>query len=777
MAAEREAGLAAYTDRLSGRPGDVVRFQVSSSSGGGRVKASLTRCTCADPNPDGPGRAEEDASEWFEPREFEGRRQAFRGGSHARSRDAVRAPHGTESASVEVWMCPSRIVRGKENSDEAGANASQCVWTWGGLGLYLMANGLLAVDCGKGMHSVEPNQNLLPNRWYHCRLTISLCDAGAESGSGNDWRCELVVVKKDRISKEENLLFSAKVCPKTTADRSIAIPIGAHFELASGGTFNGRLEDPAIMVGDRPLVRWDSSEAMTEWSIPSDRASIQHDNPLLLHNHPTRAVRGRRWDGTQFDWRHAPRHYGGVHFHDDDLYDFGWESDFEWTIPEGTPSGIYVARLVDERGEEEALPLFVCPSLEGPAEGDIRRKKKVCILVSTFTYGEQYFSFYVSKHMLIGLILSSFCSNTILPVMYGNHARADFQPSWLDRIKDWKAYPRNPSQYRNYGLSTYNFHSDGSGICFASHLRPLFNVRPGYLTFGDSACSGLRHFPADTHLIAWMHHFDVDYDIVTDHELHNDGVACIAGYPTLVTGTHPEYHTLESLNALQEFRDVYGGNLVYLGGNGFYWRVAAKEKDASILEIRRAEDGVRTWASDPGEYHHMLDGGSHGGLWRRNDRPPQQLVGVGFTAQGSFVGMPYKRVCFRPELEWLFEGIHSDELGGFGYSGNGAAGFELDRTDQRLDGCEHEIIILAQSFDKYNEFMLVPEEVLTTYSNLSGITGDEARRSDMVYFRTKSGSQVFSVGSITFCGSLPWNDFKNNVSVLLGNVIRHFSLD
>ena len=73
-------------------------------------------------------------------------------------------------------------------------------------------------------------------------------------------------------------------------------------------------------------------------------------------------------------------------------------------------------------------------------------------------------------------------------------------------------------------------------------------------------------------------------------------------------------------------------------------------------------------------------------------------------------------------------------------------------------------------------FMLVPEEVLTTYSNTSGISGDQARRSDMVYFRTSSdGAQVFSVGSITFCGSLPWNNFDNSVATILQNVIRKFS--
>ena len=42
----------------------------------------------------------------------------------------------------------------------------------------------------------------------------------------------------------------------------------------------------------------------------------------------------------------------------------------------------------------------------------------------------------------------------------------------------------------------------------------------------------------------------------------------------------------------------------------------------------------------------------------------------------------------------------------------------------------------------------------------------------MVYFEVPGGGSVFSTGSITFCGSLPWNNFENNISKLLENVIK-----
>ena len=70
--------------------------------------------------------------------------------------------------------------------------------------------------------------------------------------------------------------------------------------------------------------------------------------------------------------------------------------------------------------------------------------------------------------------------------------------------------------------------------------------------------------------------------------------------------------------------------------------------------------------------------------------------------------------------------------------------------------------------------MAVPEEMMTPLANLADAPMDELIRSDMVFFETLSGGAVFSVGSITFCGSLPHNNFDNNISALLRNVIDRF---
>ena len=92
--------------------------------------------------------------------------------------------------------------------------------------------------------------------------------------------------------------------------------------------------------------------------------------------------------------------------------------------------------------------------------------------------------------------------------------------------------------------------------------------------------------------MAWLENQGYSFDVITDKELHDEGVAVLGGYAAVTTGSHPEYHTVRTLDALQQYRDQ-GGHLAYLGGNGFYWRVAIHPENSSLIEIRRAEGGIR----------------------------------------------------------------------------------------------------------------------------------------------------------------------------------------
>jgi N,N-dimethylformamidase len=190
--------------------------------------------------------------------------------------------------------------------------------------------------------------------------------------------------------------------------------------------------------------------------------------------------------------------------------------------------------------------------------------------------------------------------------------------------------------------------------------------------------------------------------------------------------------------------------------------------------VRRNEGGIRAWESETGEYFHSLDG-EYGGLWRRNGRPPQQLCGVGFTGQGGFNGSYYRRLpaASDPRAAWIFSGVEDELLGDFGLSGGGAAGYELDRADTRL-GTPRHALVLARSENHPSSFMLPPEEVLSHVETCSGESIQDLIRAELVFFETPAGGAVLSVGSITFCGSLSYNGYQNNISHTLENVLRRF---
>jgi N,N-dimethylformamidase len=154
-----------------------------------------------------------------------------------------------------------------------------------------------------------------------------------------------------------------------------------------------------------------------------------------------------------------------------------------------------------------------------------------------------------------------------------------------------------------------------------------------------------------------------------------------------------------------------------------------------LLEIRRGEGSIRAWASIPGEYYNNLDGGSYGGLWRQNGRPPQQLAGVGFSSQGQFEGACSIRTAASrddPRVSCIFEGIDGDILGDYGLSGGGAAGFELDRADLKL-GSPSNTVVLASSQGKHSleTFIPVYEDMLPHVSCTTGGSPQDLIRADI----------------------------------------------
>ena len=274
-------------------------------------------------------------------------------------------------------------------------------------------------------------------------------------------------------------------------------------------------------------------------------------------------------------------------------------------------------------------------------------------------------------------------------------------------------------------------------------------------------------------MIDWLEHAGLAYDVITDEDLDAEGLDLIADYRVIVTGSHPEYHSKAMLDALESWL-ARGGRLMYLGGNGFYWRIAYHPSKPGVIELRRAEDGTRAWVADVGEYYHSFTG-EYGGLWRRQGRAPNRLCGVGFISQGFDASSYYRRTQASrdPRVGFMFDGIEDEILGDFGIVQGGAAGIELDSFDPALGSPPHALVV-ASSENHSNVYTLVAEEVAFTHGALDA-TLNPAIRADMLFFETDGGGAVFSTGSIAYAGSLGIDDFDNNIATLTTNVLRRFA--
>ena len=727
--------LTGYADRFSVAPGETIAFKVSSTASA-PYQARLVRVICGDPNPAGPGLKEEDLSAVFAGT-YPSRLQPVPLGSYARVAPAP-ALQGLTSFSVGATIWPTTPQRRQQ-----GIVARYDPVQGAGLALFIDAQGAGAlVGMGHGqVRSISVGKPLRQRAWYRVWASYA---ADTRTLTVGQAPLQPAFMVDDTGSRA--LVIDAMPSLNTPVSLLIAALGGAPIS----GHYNGKIERPLVLpyaAGETALLaalatgRPERLLALWDFAQDMSRPRIVNIGPHGLHgevvNLPARAMTGANWDGTEMCWRHVPEQYGAIHFHEDDLYDCGWETDFTFTIPASLKSGVYAMRLSCGT-VSEMLPFFVRPQLGQP-------RSTACVLIPTFTY-----------------------------TVYGNHARGLTDEAYRARVAAWGARPWTTDDHPDYGLSTYNYHMDGSGICYASRLRPMITMRAGFLSYVDTRGSGLRHFPADTHLFDWLEAMGHDFDVITDEDVHAEGVALIAPYKVVLTTSHPEYHTRETLDALSAYT-AQGGRLMYLGGNGFYWRVALNPAWPGAVEIRRGEGGIRVWAAEPGEYYNCFDG-QYGGLWRRNGRPPQQLAGVGFTSQGRFEGSYYRRqpAARDPRVAWIFEGVADDILGDFGLSGGGAAGFELDRADQRLGTPAHALVLATSEGHNADNFILVHEDQLGLFTTWPGVPAAQLIRADMVYFETPNGGAVFSVGSITFCGSLAHHHYDNNISRLVNNVLSRF---
>ncbi len=724
-----------YCDPISAAPGDRVDFMVS-CHGADTYEVELVRLLNPDAGPQAtPFRTEPVASEAN--RTYPGRVQSIHPGSHGIVGADPRF-NALESFTLQVFVWPTTLGGARQALIGSWSEADGA-----GFGLSLDANGALSLRVGDGAGGIAEltgEAPLLARHWY-------LVAGGWDAEAGTLFLSRIPLADKSfHAETPVHLTAPSTVRPRAAGPFLFAAWAAGDDGLA-GGHFNGKLDSPRLarralspaeivdLAGAAPLVPGLARDVVARWDfsreIPTEDLIDTSPNRLdgRLVNLPARAMTGHNWTGEAMDWTQAPDQYGAIHFHDDDLVDARWEADFSFLVPGDLRSGIYAAHL--RAGEAEFwIPFFVRPP-KGVA------RARIAFLASTASY-----TVYMNNR---GRFITGAAE------LY--HGRLTI----IDAID--ALYYEHPE----VGLSTYDRHSDGSGVCYASRHRPVFNVRP----------TG-RHwnFNLDLFIIDWLEHLGLDYDVITEEDLHYEGLDLLAPYSVVLTGSHPEYDSLEMLDAIDGYLRQ-GGRFMYMGGNGFYWRIAHHPTRRGVLEVRRAEGGIRAWDAEPGEYYHGFSG-EYGGLWRRQGRAPQKLAGVGFISQGFDACSYYRRTdqSHDTRAAFMFEGIEEEILGDFGVLQGGAAGLEIDCADMALGTPAH-ALVLASSENHSNTYELVAEEVRIPHGATNAVQ-NPAIHADLVFFETEGGGAVFSTGSIAYAGSLSWNGFDNNIARLTENVLRRF---
>ncbi|WP_329231969.1 MULTISPECIES: N,N-dimethylformamidase beta subunit family domain-containing protein [Streptomyces] len=723
--------LVGYSDKLSVEPGGTITFMVSSEAA--RFSARLVRLIHGDTNPLGPGYKDQPIDSSFDG-EYDGMAQRLRPGSYVRvAHDPALAPEG--DFTLQMWICPTLPEKTVQTIiSKRGADGS-------GFALRL-EDGRLTLRLGETALSTE--QTVRAGQWY---FIAAVYDAAAGTA-------RLVLEPSSGVTLGLEGSASGRIAAAPAAvDGDVLIAAEAALDGEIDHFYNGKIDGPklfprALSEGELRAIRdddadapgdavasWDFSEGISTWKV-ADCSKNGHSGEAV--NKPARGVTGRSWSGRELSWTHAPYEYGAIHFHDDDLSDAGWEPSFSWTLPTDLKSGIYAVHLA-AGDDEDHVPFSVVPALGHPTA-------KIAVLIPTFSY-----------------------------LAYGNEQMLGPTGAFAGGVPGYPAQPQDKYIVETGLRSLYDHHTDGSGVCYSSWLRPIVNMRPKYnMPFLDFGKGSPHQLNADLHLIDWLEKQHIEFDIITDLELHHDGAARLKDYRAISTASHNEYWSESMLNAAEEYLRG-GGRLIYLSGNGMYWATALDAETGTGVEIRRTGPAQRTWNAAPGEGY-LSSTGEPGGLWRFRGHTPQSWLGIGCVAEGGGPGRPYDRqaASFDPKAAFIFDGIEDDEqIGAIPCLVNswGAAGFEIDRVDTALGTPEHTMVLATATGFDTDDWAVFSEE-LQLSANWDG-----DMRADMVLVEYPNGGAVFGVGSITWCGCLSYNSYDNTVSRVTKNVFDGFAAE
>lgn len=222
---------------------------------------------------------------------------------------------------------------------------------------------------------------------------------------------------------------------------------------------------------------------------------------------------------------------------------------------------------------------------------------------------------------------------------------------------------------------------------------------------------------------SWFEKEGFTYDLYSDIDLHSKEVfkECLSKYKIIVISTHNEYWSFEMINHLKEYIRK-GGNVASLSGNTLYKEVRFPNNNIIVLD---------------------------GAYLRHQGFGEETVLGVAQDLRGFKTWAPYKVI---KSDHWVFEGTNlqdGDLIGtkGLNVSLEGRAGASGWETDKIYPAAPKSTKLLAKG------------------------TNSDGGGAEMVFYQEPGEGAVFSVGSITYGGSLLVDD---HISKITKNVINRF---
>src|ERR1700733_4715719 len=441
--------ISAYTDKLSVKPGDTLNVMASGDATD-TMRAQLVRLIHGDEHPDGPGYIEQSVASPID-RDWPVRKQYIQKGNFLQVADAQNKLAATGPITLHAYIFPTlpdagrEILLGRWSVDGTS-----------GFGLGINPSGRLEFWVGDSTppDALAAEVKLIPRVWYFVAVSYD-----PASGVATLYQEAVINRYNSLLSKivpydyRSHVAETLRVRPTLPEHSGFLIGAATERNAARGAfysqCYNGKIDRcgvqgaaldrsalDAIRDGGTPdaagvLAYWDTSTGYTERGIGD---LVLDTGPSQLHaegvNRPVRGQTGWNWNGRNDCFRFAPREFGGIEFHADALIDCRWEPRLTLTVPADLKSGVYAIKLTAE-DVEEYTPFIVRSAAP---------RASICLLIPTASY-----------------------------LAYANGGSA-FDAEQLQSITavtpifqelDVEVYKNNVE----FGLSTYDSHDDGVGVC------------------------------------------------------------------------------------------------------------------------------------------------------------------------------------------------------------------------------------------------------------------------------------------------------------------------